>query len=205
MKTRILLIGVMMSIMTLQAQHVQVGLRNGLAISSFSEIDNLNESDHLRSGFGGGIALRYSFNNIISLQSGVNFEQKGFRNFRLGSLGNMSLQGIYEYITFPLNVEGSFPVNQSLRLFGITGPYGAAKIRTSHSVTGNFSDAVSVVPTWKVNNGEAGWIIGGGLLIPSGNHLIEAGFRYSMSLTEITPDFPDYRNKSALFSIAFYY
>jgi len=41
-------------------------------------------------------------------------------------------------------------------------------------------------------------------MIPAGSYNIEASLKYSLGLSEITSAKTDYRNKAALFSLAFY-
>jgi len=206
MKTRLFLTGILLvtAIIALPAQKLQIGLRNGLNVSSFSELTELNEGNHLRSGFGGGICLRYPLKNDFAIQSGLNFEQKGFRNFRESSLADKKLNGTLEYLTVPVNLERSFPVSESLRFFVATGPYVGVKLRSNLTYSPVSPAENSETVAWKINDNDAGWSLGFGFMIPAGSYNIEASLKYSLGLSEITSAKTDYRNKAALFSLAFY-
>ncbi|NMB72221.1 MAG: hypothetical protein GYA22_08750, partial [Bacteroidales bacterium] len=51
----------------------------------------------------------------------------------------------------------------------------------------------------------AGWSLGFGFMIPAGSYNIETSVKYSLGFSEVTSARTDYRNKSALFSLAFYF
>lgn len=207
MKTRLFATGLFLVAATfvLPAQKLQIGLRNGLNVSSFSEISELNEGDHLRSGFGGGICLRYPLKNNFAIQSGLNFEQKGFRNFRESSLANKKLNGTLEYLIVPIAMERSFQVNESLRFLIETGPYVGVKLRSNLSYSPVSPGEESESIAWKIHDNDAGWSLGFGFMIPAGSYNIETSVKYSLGFSEVTSARTDYRNKSALFSLAFYF
>lgn len=189
----------------LTAQHLQAGLRAGFTVSNLSKPGDLYEQNELKTGFGGGLALRYPVSQSFGIQSGLYFEQKGFRGKRESELGEGSMSGTYEYITVPVLAEGSLPLKGTVRLYGVAGPYGAVKTQAEHAVTWHSGDATGEVPSWKVNKGDGGLVFGGGIMFPSGDMTIEAGFRYSMGLAEVTSASPDDRNKSMLFSVGLYF
>jgi len=188
MKTRLFLTGILLvtAIIALPAQKLQIGLRNGLNVSSFSELTELNEGNHLRSGFGGGICLRYPLKNDFAIQSGLNFEQKGFRNFRESLLADKKLNGTLEYLTVPVNLERSFPASESLRFFVATGPYVGVKLRSNLTYSPVSPAENSETVAWKINDNDAGWSLGFGFMIPAGSYNIEASVKYSLGLSEIT-------------------
>lgn len=206
MKTRLFFTGILLvsAILILPAQKLQIGLRNGLNVSSFSEVTELNEGNHLRSGFGGGISLRYSMKTNFAIQSGLNFEQKGFRNFRESKLADEKLNGTLEYLNVPVNLEFSFPVNKSLNFFLATGPYVGVKLRSNLSYSAISSGENLETVAWKINDNDAGWSLGFGFIFPAGVYNIEASVKYSLGFSEVTSAKTDYRNKAALFSLAFY-
>lgn len=206
MKTRLFIttISLVLVFFNLPAQKLQIGLRNGLNVSSFSEITELNEGSYLRSGFGGGICLRYPLKNHFAIQTGLNFEQKGFRNFKEFSFADKKLNGTLEYLNVPINLERSFQVNESLRFFVATGPYVGVKLRSTLTYSAVSLAENSETITWKINDHDTGWSLGFGFIVPAGSYNIETSVKYSLGFSEITSAKTDYRNKAALFSLALY-
>jgi hypothetical protein len=186
-------------------QKLHLGITTGLNVSTLSEIGDIYNNNALKTGFGGGLAVKYNFSEAWGIQSGLIYEQKGFRCKQdLGS-GEEKLTGTYNYITLPLMAEGSVSLGGNYRLYGLTGGYAGFKTYAENALVATGDETAQAPAEENIHNQDFGWIIGGGIQVPAGNHLLQAGLKYSLGLTEVTEDQPDSRNKSLLISVTFYF
>lgn len=186
-------------------QKISVGLTSGLTVSTLSEPGNLYDNESLKTGFGGGLSLHYAINESFGVQSGIIYEQKGFRKKINLDLGSERYTGTYNYVTIPLLAEGSLAISGTTRLFGVTGPYAAFKTYAENALSLPGKEVPEDAGDESIKSEECGWIIGGGVQVPAGNHFIQAGFRYSLGLSEVTAASPDDRNKSVLFGVTLFF
>jgi hypothetical protein len=186
-------------------QKLHLGITTGLNVATLSEIGDIYNNNALKTGFGGGLAVKYNFSDAWGIQSGIIYEQKGFRCKQDLGEGEEKLTGTYNYITLPLVAEGSFSLGGNNRLYGITGGYAGFKTYAENAMVATGNETTTVPAEENIHNQDFGWIIGGGIQVPAGNHLLQAGLKYSLGLTEVTKDQPDSRNKSLLVSVTFFF
>jgi hypothetical protein len=186
-------------------QKLHLGITTGINVSTLSEIGNLYDNAALKTGFGGGLALQYKFSESWGIQSGIIYEQKGFRCKQDFGAGDEELTGTYNYLTLPLLAEGSLSLGGSTRLYGLTGVYGAIKTYAENALVATGNETTLVPDGDDIHHEDFGWVIGGGIQIPAGNHFLQAGLKYSLGLTEVTQDSPDDRNKSLLVAVTFFF
>jgi hypothetical protein len=203
MKRNIYIIIVMTFLGTLPfyGQRIKVGVTSGLNISTFSAPGNLYDNDALKTGFGGGLVLNYKISESFGLQSGFLYEQKGFRNKRYSSTGEAKLTSTFNYMTIPIVFEGSIPVRGNTRLYGNTGLYGGFKTYSENILANTESEYDVIRDDEHVNPQDFGWIFGGGVEFPAGNHLVQVGFRYSLGLAEVLESAAEERNKSLFLGV----
>lgn len=198
----------MLSIMTALpffAQKLRIGITTGLNVATLSEIGDIYDNNALKTGFGGGLALKYIFTDAWGIQSGLIYEQKGFRNKQ--DLGNKEerLTGTYNYLTLPVLAEGSFSIGNNSRFYGLTGVYAGFKTYAENAIVTTGDEIAAALAEENIRNEDFGWIIGGGIQVPAGDHILQAGMKYSLGLTEVSSDQPDSRNKSLLVSVTYFF
>ncbi len=186
-------------------QKLHLGITTGLNVATLSEIGDIYDNNALKTGFGGGLSVKYNFSESWGIQSGIIYEQKGFRCKQDMGDGEDKLTGTYNYLTIPLLAEGSFSIGGNCRLYGITGGYAGFKTYAENAYVTSGDEITGVPSEGTINNEDYGWIFGGGIQVPAGNHLLQAGLKYSLGLTEVTTDQPDSRNKSLLVSVTFFF
>jgi hypothetical protein len=186
-------------------QKLHLGITTGLNVATLSEIGGIYDNNALKTGFGGGLAVKYNFTDSWGIQSGIIYEQKGFRCKQDLGAGEEKLTGTYNYITVPLLAEGSFSLGGNNRLYGLTGGYAGFKTYAENALVTSRDEIPQLPGEENIHNQDFGWIIGGGIQVPAGNHLLQAGLKYSLGLTEVTKDEPDSRNKSLLVSVTFFF
>jgi opacity protein-like surface antigen len=186
-------------------QKLHLGITTGLNVATLSEIGNIYDNSALKTGFGGGLAVKYNFTDSWGIQSGIVYEQKGFRCKQDMENGEQKLTGTYNYVTLPLMAEGSISLGGNNRLYGLTGGYAGFKTYAENALVTTGDEVPEVPSEENIHNEDFGWIIGGGIQVQAGNHLLQAGLKYSLGLTEVTEDEPDSRNKSLLVSVTFFF
>jgi hypothetical protein len=186
-------------------QKLHLGITTGLNVATLSEIGDIYDNNALKTGFGGGLAIKYNFSESWGIQSGLIYEQKGFRSKEDFGSGEEKLTGTYNYLTLPLLAEGSFSLGGNTRLYGLTGGYAGFKTYAENALVTTGDEIPATPAKENIHNEDFGWIIGGGIQVPAGNHLLQAGLKYSLGLTEVTKDQPDSRNKSLLVSVTFFF
>jgi hypothetical protein len=206
MKKRLIFVVALMGLATLPfyAQKLHAGITAGLNVATLSEPGDLYNNSALKTGFGGGLSLVYDLTSAWGIQSGLMYEQKGFRRKNDFGSGEEKLTGTYNYLTLPVLVQGSLVMPGNTRLYGITGAYAGFKTYSENALVATGNETTAVPDGDNIEKLDYGWIIGGGIQVPAGNHFVQAGLKYSLGLTRVTDTNPDDRNKSLLVSVTFF-
>jgi hypothetical protein len=187
------------------AQKIHLGITTGLNVATLSEPGNLYDNNALKTGFGGGLSLLYNLSESWGIQTGLIYEQKGFRCKQDLAAGEEKLTGTYNYLTLPLVAQGSVSLGGNTRLYGLTGGYAGFKTYAENALVVTANEPAQVTPGDDIRRQDFGLILGGGVQVPAGNHILQAGLTYSLGLTEVTAGSPDDRNKSLLVSVTFFF
>jgi hypothetical protein len=203
MKRILLLITALVFLSTLPffGQKLRLGVTAGLNVSTLSEPGNLYDNEALKTGFGGGLEMKYAFNETFGIRSGLMYEQKGFRKDEEILNQEEKITGMYHYLKVPLLIEGSLPIAGDSRLYGVTGLYTGFRCYSENALTLEGAETLTAPYDEDINSTDWGWTFGGGLQTTAGKHLMQIGFRYSLGLTEVLKSQPDDRNKSVLFGV----
>jgi len=194
-----------LTVMPFYAQKLHAGLTAGLNVATLSEPGNLYDNESLKTGFGGGLSLVYDLNPSWGIQSGLIYEQKGFRRKDDFGSGNEKLTGTYNYLTVPVLIQGSLPMQGNTRLYGVTGLYAGFKTYSENALVASGNETMAVPDGDNIEKQDFGWILGGGIQVPAGNHFVQAGLKYSLGMKQVTDVNPDDRNKSLLVSVSFFF
>jgi hypothetical protein len=195
----------LLTVLPFYGQKLHLGITTGINVATLSETGDLYDNAALKTGFGGGLALHYKLNESWGIQSGIIYEQKGFRRKQDFGAGEEKLTGTYNYLTLPLLAEGSFALGGNTRFYGITGVYTGLKTYAENALVASGNETAPVPDGDNIRREDFGWIIGGGIQVPAGNHFLQAGIKYSLGLTEVTKNNPDDRNKSLLVAVTFFF
>lgn len=192
---------VFLSTLPFYGQKLRLGVTAGLNVSTLSEPGNLYDNEALKTGFGGGLEMKYAFNETFGIRSGLVYEQKGFRKNEEISNREEKITGMYHYLTVPLLIEGSLPVTGDTRLYGVTGMYTGFRCYSENAFTLEAEESTTLPVKEDINSPDWGWTLGGGVQTSAGKHLMQIGFRYNLGLTRVLESQPDDRNKSVLFGV----
>ncbi|MDO4695536.1 porin family protein [Porphyromonas sp.] len=102
----------------------------------------------LKSGFRAGVMMDYAFMTSdlteFSIQSGLNYSEKGFR--KEASVGGA--KGAYDqtlrYIDLPILLNGRFKMSESINAFVNAGPYLAYGISTNQKISGKIEGFIEI-------------------------------------------------------------
>jgi|WetSurMetagenome_2_1015567.scaffolds.fasta_scaffold295527_2 hypothetical protein len=202
MKTKIYLLAILVcTIFTYQNLNGQVklGIHEGINIGTQSELGQLWDNNKIYSGLLAGVSAEYQIGNSLSLQTEINFQQKGARY-------DVSSEGIektkirkFDYITVPLLVKGIFGEKLGLqgnwKATGFAGPYVSYLTTANISVKAGDNTLTTNIEN-NVENNDWGVVFGGGVLYNLGNGgAITTELRYEMGLGKIEKMNSDLRNK----------
>ena len=187
-RTLVLVLSLVMSVGAF-AQDFHYGIKGGANFAVQSEVaDYFNNSD-IRTGLHAGVYGNMSLNDKFSLQTEVNYEQKGSNSENVTSS--------YDYISVPVLVKYSLGKSDKTALtFNINaGPYVAFLLNAESEV--NHGDGITNTIDAKDNteNVEFGSIIGFGMAYPVGNKNLTFDIRLGLGLTAFDKDNSDLSNK----------
>jgi len=160
----------------------RLGVTAGLEFSNMlAKYDGETLSDDLKSktGFKFGVLGEYSFSEYFALEPGLLFTQRGFKIDESASEGGytLSLKSTLNinYLSIPLNLKFSYPVNEDFKVFAFTGPYVgfalSGKISAEGKVTGpGVNESAKESETINIGSGDEeirmldlGWNFGAGV------------------------------------------
>lgn len=194
------------SCQTIQGQ-VNFGIKAGMNLETQSELGQLWDNNEIRAGFLVGGTVEYVFNDRLSVQTELNFLQKGEQHSTSKNGTNSDIQEEFNYITVPLFIKASFSEELGLsanwNLYGYAGPYYSYLISADYKVKENGETSVTDVTDDSVKD-DLGIVLGGGLSykLKNGN-AIYTDLRYDMGLYEISNVNSDLRNKAINLGIGY--
>lgn len=154
------------------AQKVYYGIKAGANFAVQSEIaDYLNNSD-IRTGLHVGAFANYNFNDRISLQAEIDYDQKGGKSEDVISK--------FDYLTVPVLFKYSLgKSDQTAFKFNINlGPYAAYLLNAEYDLEGKTIDLKEATKDF-----EAGAILGFGMKYPVKNDHVVLDLRLGLGLT----------------------
>ena len=209
MKTRIVLVAaiavLMLNCNSMMGQ-MRFGLKAGMNLETQSELGQLWDNDEINAGFFLGGTAEYALNNTLSLQTEVNFQQKGKKYNREVSGINTHYTTEFNYVNIPLLVKGNFSSELGLsngwNLFGYTGPYYGYLVKANYKVKSEGTTENTDITDNSVRN-DWGVVFGGGVSHTIGKGSVFADLRYDMGLFKIDNSNSDLRNKSVSLCIGY--
>ena len=180
----------------LNAQNFKAGIQVGSNFAVQSQIGDYYNNSDIRTGLHAGVYGNYSFNEGLSLQTEVAYDQKGAKSGIVKSN--------FDYITVPLLVKYSLGKSWKtpLRFNIYTGPYAGflikAESKNDEGTVNNTTDLKN-----NTNKVEFGIISGIGLKYPVNNHNILFDIRLGLGLSPY--DKADYVPKNKYIGLSFGY
>ena len=166
----------LLALISTNAQNFKFGVQAGSNFTVQSQIGDYYTNSDIRTGLHAGITGNYSFNEVLSLQTEVAYDQKGSKS--------ETVTNKFDYVTVPLFVKYSLGKSWKtpLRFNIYTGPYVAflvnAESKTESSEINQTTDMKD-----NTNKTELGVLSGIGLKYPVNNHNITFDIRLGLGIS----------------------
>lgn len=166
------------------AQDFHYGIKAGANFAVQSEIADYFNNDNIRTGLSVGAFGNMAINNWLTLQTEVNYDQKGGKS--------ESVVNKYDYLTVPVLAKFSLGKSDKTALqFNLNaGPYAGFLLNAETEVEGSTVDLKD-----NTENFEFGVIAGFGMKYPVANHNIVFDLRMGLGLTSYDKNDSDPSNK----------
>ena len=201
MVTFVILLVSALSSVSVFAQRIKVGLKGGVNLANFSEIDNeLDEYAEYRIVVCGGGFISLGISESLAIQPEVLFTGKGalYEETFLGE--SIRLKMKLDYLEIPLLLKLSVPPQSQSKLIIFGGPAIAIKLsaKSTLEVLGEIEETILE----DVKNNDYGIVVGAGF--DFGGFVIEG--RYTIGLTPIDGDEEtDIKNRVISFMAGVYF
>ncbi|MFZ4549750.1 MAG: porin family protein [Bacteroidales bacterium] len=177
---------------------VNIGLRHGVAASTFSVKGNLYNDNEVTFSYNAGVFFTLPLNKSLALQPEINYVRKGRCNETTELNTTIETDFMLHYLQVPvlLQYRNDQLLNKSNSVFYINGgPYAAFVLNTQTRITENTEGGL-LVPVADSKKTDWGATLGIGFQTPIRNKDVRFDLRYDMGLTEIEQQPSEYRTKA---------
>jgi outer membrane protein with beta-barrel domain len=187
---------VVLTVVSLNAQDFKYGVKAGANFSAQSELGDIFDNNEIRTGFNAGVYGNYSLNKRFSLQSELNYEQKGSDNDEAISK--------LDYLTIPVLANYSLGEtrNSALNFSVYAGPYAGILLNSEME-----SDVEGITQDVDIDdqteNAEFGMVGGFIMKYPINEQSIFLDVRFALGLTSYDKNNSDLRNKTVGINLGF--
>jgi hypothetical protein len=203
-KTSILTaIACLMLISTSTFAQVKIGLRQGVAATTFSDKGNLYNDHNVTFSYTAGAFFTAPISKSLAIQPELNYVRKGRSNETSELNTTVETDFLLHYLQVPVLLQYSNTqiINKPGSVFYINGgPYAAFVLNTQTRISESTEGGV-LVPVNDSNKTDWGATIGIGCQLPIRGKDVRFDLRYDMGLSEIELQPTDYRTKSLSLTI----
>lgn len=190
MKTKgLILSGILiLLVLTVNAQ-VKFGIKEGINLSTQSELGMLWDNNDLKTGFTLGATIDYRFHDIISLQTEFNYKTEGLAYEVSETKIKQDVNRTYDYYNVPVLLKGRFSeqlgLSESWLVSFYGGPYysylrsAETEIKENGVTTSSDYEDIS-------NDSDWGVIFGGEVARVFTKGELFLDLRYEMGLNDVT-------------------
>jgi len=198
MKTKGLILWVVLfSIVFTSNAQIKFGIKEGINLSTQSELGMLWDNNDVKTGFTLGATFDYRFHSVISLQTELNYKTEGLAYESGESSSKKNINRNYDYYNVPLLLKGRFNeqlgLGESWMVSFYGGPYYSYLRSSESEIEENGITTVSDYDDIS-NNSDWGLILGGEVAKIFNKGELFFDLRYEMGLTDVTEN-DDIKNK----------
>ena len=198
MKTKGLILWVVLfSIVFTSNAQIKFGVKEGINLSTQSELGMLWDNNDVKTGFTLGATFDYRFHSVISLQTELNYKTEGLAYESGESSSKKNINRNYDYYNVPLLLKGRFNeqlgLGESWMVSFYGGPYYSYLRSSESEIEENGITTVSDYDDIS-NNSDWGLILGGEVAKIFNKGELFFDLRYEMGLTDVTEN-DDIKNK----------
>jgi len=198
MKTKGLILWVVLfSIVFTSNAQIKFGVKEGINLSTQSELGMLWDNNDVKTGFTLGATFDYRFHSVVSLQTELNYKTEGLAYESGESSSKKNINRNYDYYNIPLLIKGRFNeqlgLGESWMVSFYGGPYYSYLRSSESEIEENGVTTVSDYDDIS-NNSDWGLILGGEVAKVFNKGELFFDLRYEMGLTDVTEN-DDIKNK----------
>jgi hypothetical protein len=206
MKTKnsiLLTLAISLLIPTALSAQTALGLRQGVAATTFSDKGNLYNDNEVTFSYTAGVFSTFSLNKSWAIQPEVNYVRKGRSNETAELNTTTKTDFLVHYMQVPVLMQyrNDQLLNKSGSVFYINaGPYAGFALSTQTCIS-ETSEGGTLVPIDDSEKTDWGAAFGIGFQTPIRGKDVRVDLRYDMGLTEIANQPTDYRTKALSLTI----
>jgi len=201
-KNSIMLALALMLISTSVFAQINIGLRNGIAATTFSDKGDLYNDNNVTFSYTAGAFATIPVYKSFAIQPELNYVRKGRSNETTELNTTVETDFMLHYLQVPVlfQYRNDQMLNKSGSVFYINaGPYAAFVLNTQTRISGD--NEGTPVPVSDSKNTDWGTTFGIGFQTPIFKKDICFDLRYDMGLSEIEQQPTDYRTKALSLTI----
>lgn len=182
---------------------INIGLRQGIAATTFSDKGNLYQDNKVTLSYTAGAFFTLPVTKSLAIQPEINYIRKGRSNETTELNTTVKTDFMLHYLQVPVLVQyrNDQLLNKSGSVFYINGgPYAAFALNTQTRVT-NSTEGGLMVPVRESNNTDWGAALGIGFQTPIRGKDVRFDLRYDLGLSEIELQPTEYRTKALSLTI----
>jgi hypothetical protein len=182
---------------------INIGLRQGIAATTFSDKGNLYQDNKVTFSYTAGAFFTVPVYKAFAIQPEINYVRKGRSNETSELNTSVKTDFMVHYLQVPVlfQYRNDQLLNKSKSVFYINaGPYAAFALNTQTKVS-NSSEGGLMVPVAESENTDWGAALGIGFQTPIRGKDVRFDLRYDMGLSEIELQPTEYRTKALSLTI----
>lgn len=202
-KNSIMLALALAFISTATYAQINIGLRHGIAATTFSDKGNLYQDNKVTFAYTAGAFTTVPVSKSFAIQPEINYVRKGRSNETTELNTSVKTNFMIHYLQIPVlfQYRNEQLLNKSASVFYINGgPYAAFALNTQTKVT-NSTEGGLMVPVANSNATDWGATLGIGFQTPIRGKDVRFDLRYDMGLSEIELQPTEYRTKALSLTI----
>lgn len=192
----------LLALLSAEAQ-TTLGIKNGIAASTFSDKGNLYNDNNVTLSYTAGFFANIQLNKSLALQPEINYVRKGRSNETFELNSDQKIDFLLHYLHIPVlfQYKNDQLLNKSGSVFYLNaGPYAAFVLNTQTRLSDSENNS-SFVLTNKSQNTDWGAVLGIGFQTPIRRKDIRFDLRYDLGLSEIEGQPEEYRTKALSLTI----
>ena len=202
-KNSLLLVTALMLTATVTFAQINVGLRHGIAATTFSDNGNLYKDNNVTLSYTAGAFATIPVAKSLAIQPELNYVRKGRSNETKELTTPIETDFMLHYLQVPvlLQYRNDQLLNKSGSVFYFNGgPYAAFALSTQTRVSKS-SEGGIIVPLDDSKKMDWGATLGIGFQTPIRQKDVRFDLRYDLGLSEIELQPSEYRTKALSFTI----
>lgn len=181
---------------TVNAQ-VKFGIKEGINLSTQSELGMLWDNNDIKTGFTLGAVIDYRFHNTLSFQTELNYKTEGLAYETSENSNTQEVNRNYDYFNVPILLKGRFSDQLGLSEKWLVSFYGGpyySYLRASESEVKE--SGITTINDYDNESNESDWgfIFGGEVARVFSKGELFLDVRYEMGLSDVSKD-EDIKNK----------